>query len=291
MSESATDDGSDLRFFDGFSWAVPVAFAGALAGYRFELGDVLHRSRDAYAAEPPAQERRGETDALAIQVLEPPRSARGVGGDADRDRRRASFESEVQLLLVDVGSGERRTLETTQGRLLMTLWHGDLGWIEGEGDPPAVPLGARSLAGELAGLRAAFEAELFGRGDRPESGMLFLFVVDLASDASRVKAASIREALAFSDAAVWLDRTPGALGLEAASAYHPALIVRGVAMPDVDEARVTAALRGVLYGGKAGSMEEASAEAGAAREGGEGEAPAADRFSVARHGLLVPLGA
>lgn len=282
MPEPTPAEASDLRFFEGFAWAVPLAFAGALASLRFEPGDVLHRARDAYSDEPGAADGPAE----ALQVLASPGSARSVDGDADP--RRASFESAVRLARVDLRSGARRELDTTQGRLLMTLWRGDLSWIEGEGEAPPVPLGARSLAGELEGLREAFEAALAERAGRPDAGMLFLFVVDLASDASRVKAESIREALGFSHGAVWLDRTPAALGLASAASYHPALIVRGVALPGVDEERVTEALRGALYGGRAGAA-ESTAAAGDGADETEAASRPADRFSVARHGLLVPL--
>lgn len=269
---------TDLRFFEGFSWAVPTAFAGALAAYRFEQGDVLHRDRGAYRGDAP-----GSLEATSLQVLAPPRSARAALADAEGDRRRANFESEVTLALVDLETGRRRELETTQGRLLMTLWRGDTTWIEGDAEAPAVPLGARELASSLDRAEAAFATAL---GLEDEPGSLFLFVVDLASDASRVKSEAIREALAPLGAVGWRDLGPVALALDAAEAYHPALIVRGAGLPGVDVERVTEALRGALYGGRAST----AAESDDGDEAGEG-ASVSDRFSVARHGLLVDTGA
>jgi len=285
MSGSAISEGLDLQFFDGFAWAVPTAFAGALSGFRFEQGDVLHSAREAYSDALGGDS--GGAAAFALQVLAPPRSSRGAS-DGEGDRRRSSFESDVSLSLVDLRSGSRRALETTQGRLLMTLWRGELSWIEGEGEAPPVPLDARALASELDALRPAFESALADAAKRPAKGSLFMFVVDLASDASRVKAESIREALGGLGAAVWLDRTPAALGLASADAYHPALVVRGVALDGADEARVTEALRGVLYGGKAGATLD---EGAAAAPDPDAEPRPADRFSVTRHGLLVPIQA
>ncbi len=285
MSGNAISGSLDLQFFDGFAWAVPTAFAGALAGFRFEQGDVLHCAREAYSDA--LGRDSGDAEALALQVLAPPRSSRGAS-DGEGDRRRMSFESDVSLSLVDLRSGSRRALETTQGRLLMTLWRGELGWIEGEGEAPPVPLDARALAGELEALRPAFESELGAAAKGPAKGSLFLFVVDLASDASRVKAESIREALAgLAAEAVWLDRTPAALELASADADHPALVVRGVALAGADEARVTEALRRALYGGKALATPSVGL---AATVDPEAEPRPADRFSVTRHGLLVPLG-
>ncbi len=263
-----------LRFFEGLAWAVPIAFAGALGSYRFEQGDVLHRSRDAYDSG--SAPRAAAQPAMALQILAPPRSGRGALPEAEGDRRRASFESELTLSVVDLATGRRREHVTTQGRLLMTLWRGELGWIEGEGEAPSMPLGARELAGRLEALGPIFRAALEAEGVASPEGSLFLFVVDLASDASRVKAQAIHEAFAGVDGAVSLDLDPPRLGLEDADRFHPALVVRGLALPGASADTVTRALRGALYGG-----------------GAVGEAPEAegspDRFSVARHGLLTPL--
>jgi hypothetical protein len=43
MSTNQTDE-----YFDGFNWAVPVAFAEPLAACRFEQGDILYDTRRAY---------------------------------------------------------------------------------------------------------------------------------------------------------------------------------------------------------------------------------------------------
>ena len=78
-------------------------------------------------------------------------------------------------------------------------------------------------------------------------------------------------------AAVEVDeRSPAELGLEAAARFHPLLTVRGLFVAESDAARIEAALRGVLYGGRA------------TREGDPDES-APDRFSVSRHGLLQPV--
>ena len=106
MAGQRVSGSPDLHFFEGFAWAVPTAFAGALAGFRFEQGDVLHRSREAYAG------RTKSRDTTALQILAPPRSARAAA-EGEGDRRRASFESEVELSIVDLATGARREVETT----------------------------------------------------------------------------------------------------------------------------------------------------------------------------------
>ena len=248
-----------MEFFDGFAWAVSEAFAPAVCGYRFEQGDVLHRSRAGYA--PYAGEiAPGLT---AIQLHRPPRSARSLPSESEGDRRGASWRSEVELELVDLASGlcERRT--STQGRLLMTLWQGDEGWLDPAHAAPDLPRSTRELAQALRDgeLVVPLPAKI-------ASGCRFVFVVDLSSDASRAKAGAIAEALRSLGSASQTDRRPEALGDRATPPYHPTLIVRELALPGVGTERAEAALRRVLYAG-------------------DGDA---ERFQIARHGLLEPLG-
>ena len=111
---------SDLQFFDGFAWAVPTAFASALAALRFEQGDVVFRESAAYG---PLQGTEA-ANSLAIQVLHPPRSARSMPIAVEGDRRRATWQSEVRIDLIDLATGKRETRTISQGKLLMTLWRG-----------------------------------------------------------------------------------------------------------------------------------------------------------------------
>jgi len=258
-----------LRFFDGFEWAIPTAFAGALAAFRFEQGDVLFRESAAYDA----IEGEIQPGTTAIQVHHPPRSARSVPAEIDGDRRRTSWESEVRIELVDLATGTSETHSISQGKLLMTLWRGDQGWLDPDRDEPPLPLSSRELAQQLEQARGAFDAI-----QTTKKGCRFSFVVDLASDASRVKAKSIEEALVPVGAIERIDLAPGAAGVEQPEDFHPALVLRGLAIRGAKGEHVEKALRDVLYGG-AGKT-----------QGEETDSPRADRFSVARHGLLDELG-
>ena len=272
--EPGAEAAEPLEFFEGFSWAVPKAFAGALAAFRFEQGDVLHPSGVAYEALSDASPAAG----AAIQVLQPPRSARALPADGESDRRAASWRSDVELEWVDLEAGTSRALTTSQGRLLMLLWTGDRSWLDPERESPPVPESARALAQHLDDARVAFD----GLGGWA-AGVRFLFVVDLASDASRSKARDVEEALSGLGAIRRVDLSPEAAGVERAASFHPALVLRAIGVTGSSAELATAALRGVLYGG-------GQAEAPVAAEN-EGEAERPDRFSVGRHGLLEAIGA
>jgi hypothetical protein len=266
-SEAVTDPMSpaEMRFFDRLEWAVPVAFASALSAFRFEQGDVLFRQASAY--------RPLEDDlpavGTAIQVLHPSRSARVAPGENDGDRRLTSWQSECRIELVDLAKATSRERTITQGKLLMALWKGDDAWLDPDREEPPLPRNGRELAQHLDQAKSAFASRLaMPRGCR------FLFVVDLSSDASRVKAQGVAEGLAAIGPVEAIDLSPHAAGVEEAETFHPALVVRCLAVEGATIEQARAALRKVLYGGA--SRAEAS----------DPDSAEADRFSVSRHGLL-----
>lgn len=266
--DSSPSEPPPLAFFEGFAWSLPTAFAAALAGFRFEQGDVLYRAADGYSTQRDAR----STGGPALQVLLPKRSARAAPGEAEGDRRTALWQSEVVLERVDLDAGTSETLTVSQGKLLMTLWTGDERWLDPERAEPPVPLSGRELAGQLEEAEGTLDGDF-----ETKRGARFLFVVDLASDASRAKATAVEEALAAIGQVERVERTAARSGVSDAERFHPALRVRGLAVAGADEDQVQAALRGALYGGSATPDPDA-----------DGAAP--DRFSVTRHGRLASLG-
>lgn len=251
-----------IRLFEGLAWPVPTAFAGALADFRFEQGDVLYADPGAYGplSGPPDAPR-------ALQIEAPKRSTRGAPVEGDADRRQASWDAEVVLEDVDLRDGTRRRHTTTQGRLFTMLWRGDDDWLDPEREAPPLPLTARDLATRLPELVGPDpdEAEAAKRGT-----WRFVFVVDESSDASRVKAEGVREALRTLGPVASRDERVGDSALPDADAFHPLLVVRHHSVRKTDAASMEAALRGALYGGQATP----------------GDETATDRFSVSRHGRL-----
>jgi hypothetical protein len=272
---------NDRAFFEAFLWPLPESFASAVAASRFELGDVLYRDARAYEAwsgEVPRGLR-------PIQVLDPPRSARGTPLEGDSDRRRANWSSEVRIALVDPVSGQLVERVLTQGKLLMALWRGDEAWLDAEREAPEFPKTARELHASLAGASAAWGKEV--SRSQSGSGSLFVMVVDLASDASRAKAALVGDRLRASGEVVVTDRTPSDAGLNSAELYYPTLVLRGFVVPGRETDAVEAELRICLYRGGAAAPPTAQSDTKDAKEGESDETVTGDRFSIARHGLLT----
>ncbi len=249
-------------FIGGFAWPVPQAFASAVSACRFEQGDVLYSDAAAYHAWPEG------AGALSyhIQVLDPPRAARALTRESEGKRFFANWESPVEIELTRLTEGRCERHATSQGRLFSCLWRGDVALLQPDTEPAPEPPALqrdlhRQLDTALPAFRSHFEAERPGR-----AGCLYISVVDRASDASRAKARAIESVLSEAFLLAVCDLDPAAAGLPRAERFHPALLLRGLAVDVGDPAPVEALLKAFLYSPVEGKT---------------------DRFALSRHGLLV----
>lgn len=256
-----------LEFFGGMAWPVPLSFAGAISGMRFEQGDVLYRDPSAYDA----LDGRIPKGLKAIQVLLPQRSTRGTGADSTGDRRLSNWLDEVTIELIDLDRGRTESRVLSQGKLAMALFSGDEGWLDPKRAEPPLPRSARDLQAVLTQSLAAIEQRTAAK-----AGSRFVSVVDLASDASRTKALGVEEALLATGPVEVIDLSAMDAGVEDAESFHPSLVIRALVLADRTSREVLPTLRACLYGG------------GVDVPDGEG---APDRFSIARHGILEDLDA
>lgn len=278
-SENKSTGASNTRavapgFFDGMVWPVPIAFAGAIVAMRFEQGDVLYRDPRAYDA----LEGEIPKGLSAIQVLLPKRSARATPSEYEGDRRQSNWQSEVTVELIDLARGRTETRVITQGKLAMAIFRGDEDWLDPEREAPPLPRSARALQQRLDETLASFDAR-----QTTQCGCRFVFTVDVASDASRLKAAGVEEALRASFAVERIELSADQTGIEDAETYHPTAVVRCLAMSNRSVEEVLPVLRGRLYG----RASEKNNEPGDSEEGKE----TPDRFSVGRHGILQAIPA
>jgi hypothetical protein len=252
-----------MDFLPGFAFPVPRAFTGAIASGRFEQGDVLYDDSSAYA-----EWTAGSARFAWVQVLDPPRTARATALDADGNRFAANWISPVT---VERG-GRARPLEhlrCCQGHLFTSLWRGDFSRLEprAAGDAPPLPRVARDLQRELeVALPAVRRAAPRGLA----RGALFASVVDESSEASLAKDRAIRAALSAGHAPPVVDLSPVEAGIPGGDDFHPTLRVRALLLGEHAPEQVRERLKQALYGAVAG-----------------GEEGRADRFKLARHGLLV----
>ena len=257
-----------MELIAGFAWPVPRAMVGAVSACRFEQGDVLYSQAKAYQAWPKG------LDGLkfGVQVLDPPKSARALGPEAEGNRFEANWSSPVELELTDYAKETDTRLVTTQGRLFCALWHGDPAQLDPENSEPAPPVLQRDLHRRLEEAEASFSRRFKSQSAGPPTNRafargfsLYLAAVDDANESARGKAKAVEAVLSekFEVVSLWL--SPSEAGLADAQALHPALRIQGLAIPAQKPDAIETRLRGLLYGG--------------AGESG--------RFSLARHGLLL----
>jgi hypothetical protein len=136
-----------VEFFEGFKWAVPLAFADAVALCRFEEGDILYDAREAYDRD----WRIGQTHANGSLQVRYPNRVTGTGSqDVSRIFSR-NWNSKVKLDLYEHhGKTGVVRIETTQGRLYTALWKGDLRFLERDSSAPQIPSGVMQATRHLS---------------------------------------------------------------------------------------------------------------------------------------------
>jgi hypothetical protein len=227
---------------------------------RFEQGDILYSDASAYDTFSTDSPHGGRW----VQILDPPKTARALTTEGEGNRFASSWLSPVELDLSKPPGGDVRRIATTQGRLFSCLWRGDVALLEPDGDDPPAPLLARDLHPRLCEVVPALRRALGGGDD--DDRRLLLMVLDRASDASRIKLRAVEAALAEAFSVDTLDLAPPDAGLDGAEAFHPALVVRCLAIAGAEAEQVEARVKAVLYSPVEGK---------------------ADRFSISRHGHLA----
>jgi hypothetical protein len=199
-------------YFDGFSWALPSAFADALALCRFEQGDVLYDTQRAYEGEWASALRHIRH---RVEVTFPLRGGSVKSNESEDSAFEDNWNSKVVFRFVDHRASSEREITTTQGNLYSLLWKGDVGILDGQSLPP--PLGARHL---LAKLNLVLDSLRSGHARKISGGSVFLLPFDHTSNLLRSKLRTVATALEALDAKCGLVAVKD-LELQGADAFAP----------------------------------------------------------------------
>ncbi len=167
-----------MEFFSGFKWAVPKAFADAVFQCRFEEGDVLYDTEEAYGE-------WGTSKSFINSSLQIRYPSKVIGAPLNNEKSVLSrnWDTEVRLDLYEkltrVGHGQ---IHTTQGRLFTMLWKGDLSILDKKSANPEPPITASKVTNSKNLIQFEKKA-LEIAGGSP----VFVMVHDLASSVSREK--------------------------------------------------------------------------------------------------------
>jgi len=162
-----------MEFIDGFAWAVSTSFTSALDQCRFERGDRIYPSPDAYSSD--WSEVRGRMKHW-VQIRSPERRTGATileGGS----KFAANWVSEVHLTLHEEDRAPREII-TTQGRVYTLLWRGDISVLDEKHLEPKVPERAVFVTKQIRGGEANLKA--LGNGETaflmPFDGVSSLFI-------------------------------------------------------------------------------------------------------------------
>jgi hypothetical protein len=253
----------DLTFFGGFSWAVQRGFRAALACCRFDQGDTLYDSSDAY--DKPWEDKCSKLH-YSIQVQTNHSATPGTVDDTERAFE-ASWGDGVTVALTDHKEGETRTINTTQGRLYSVLWKGDVKLFDAANAAPRPPKMAGDLQRELASAAGEITKR---RSTKMSGGYVFVFAVDHVSMTQVLKARTVESALRSLGEGESRTLEPGDAGLGGDAC--PTVLLHSCAVATSRREQIVAALKTRLYKPTKDRKTDV------------------DRFNLERHGWLFELG-
>jgi len=109
------------EYFTSFKWAIPLSFSDALAYCEFAKGDILYDSPCAY------EKKWGDAIYNIDHSIHVVNSFKSKNKTTDHDaekRFQTNWNSEILINLTDCKHKKNKQLQTTQGKLYLTLWKG-----------------------------------------------------------------------------------------------------------------------------------------------------------------------
>ncbi len=138
----------EKKYYDSFSWAVPMAFSDPLALCRFEEGDTFYNTPKAYLS--PWSEALKHIK-YGIQVTFPQRAVQKKMNEEQDSIFESNWHYPLELDLLEFADNEfkkKKHFKTTQGTLYTFLWKGDFD-IFNSNKHPARPLNAKYLKSHI----------------------------------------------------------------------------------------------------------------------------------------------
>ena len=220
------------EFFGGFTWAVPMAFSDAVTACRFEEGDLLYDSQKAYSGE------WGEAVKHirhSLQVHSPSRGSTASGSVFGKN-----WDAEVVFKLQDVAGDEpSRFIETTQGKLFMALWHGDLTIFDSDLNPE-MPLRLKEVSKTLKYAIPAADSLSEGKPT-------FIMARDAANSPSKLKHMKVSATLRSHFKAKTNTLSPREAGLHAWEKIAPTIDIVFYVTESGSHSEIYDAIKAQLY--------------------------------------------
>jgi len=225
-----------MKYLEGFSWAVPVAFLDAVGQCRFEEGDMLYDTPQAYDLE--WAEARTHIQ-RSIQVRFPARMA-GASDKESGSTFKKNWTSEVRLDLYEKLKKVRSGHVTTQGRLYSALWRGDISVLDDSTPAPKPPTRLNAVLKQIDRVNGI--AKELGMG-RP----VFVMPLDRANRISLEKLSKVEAQLRKHIAPSVHIVTPTMAGLPNPETIAPTVAIAFFPISGLSAKELEAAIKAAVY--------------------------------------------
>ncbi len=179
-----------IKYFQRFAWAVPLAFQAPIERCRFEEGDTIYDTKDAYLEWSEAL----KSLKWGIEVKFPKRSASEALTETDEDLCSRNWFSSITFELTHYQEVQRKEMFiTTQGRLYSLLRTGNFDFLNEDTPHPPLPI----LPFEANRRLEEIENHTYIKELRSEmkKGHFFLMVIDPRNLVSCQKLTEVRACL------------------------------------------------------------------------------------------------
>jgi hypothetical protein len=260
------------EYFDGFAWAVPLAFADALGACRFELGDMLYDTKRAY--EGTWGQAIGHIS-YSIQVKYPSRATVPRGEKEKESVFTTNWRQRVVFDLTDHVKKRTHKIDTTHGRLYTLLWRGDHKCLDKKTDDPLVPLLAMDMVRKMKNredmnIREAVPYFKRSIAQGIKQGAMFLMPYDRSWMLLRSKFVKVKIALEKIKPTIEL-ASPEQAGLISKTGFAPTVKIVCFCIDEVPVSEVYEILKKALYNPAKDKKSKT------------------EKFQIHRHGHLEPL--
>lgn len=240
-----------MEFFNGFKWPIPKAFAPALAVCRFEIGDILYDSQEAYRQPTCSDALPHLTYSLQVKYPIATRTALNTESTLEADdtiktgKFNQNWYSPVELELTDYENNKKVTfIKTTQGRLYSFLWKGDINILDKTTQEPEIPQTPKEAKKELE-LCSQHLRKVFLEGmDKPN---LFLIAYDSVNETALSKYRDVDTELKRNFQVVHRVYTTQDLGLDDGDYYLPTTVVACFAIDSGAPEKIRDVLKETLW--------------------------------------------
>ena len=175
------------EYFSEFKWALSKSYTDPLSKCRFEQGDIIYDTSQAYSLP------WGEAKQIiksCVQIKSPSRNLTAITIENTETAFKNNWNSKVTLDLLESPGMSKKEIETTQGNLYSMLWKGDISFIYSGKSSCDIPMLLKDVF-KLSKIILPCLTDYI----KNHCDSIFYFPIDETSSLSKAKIAKIKRVL------------------------------------------------------------------------------------------------